>query len=104
VTNLAARLARIAKPGQILVGPETVQRLGRNYDIRKLTRKHLKNLDNPVDIYCLTSPLYPPSTGVLTPCRCTAPPSWDGFSCGQRGVSASCVTATAERGVAKHTS
>jgi class 3 adenylate cyclase len=59
VTNLAARLARIAKPGQILLGPKTAQRLGRSYDIRKLTRKHLKNLTDPVDVYCLAGSLYP---------------------------------------------
>jgi class 3 adenylate cyclase len=55
MTNLAARLADLAKPGQILVGPETVQRLGAGYDVRKLSRVYLKNLTDPVDIYSLGS-------------------------------------------------
>ncbi len=53
MTNLAARLACIAKPAQILVGPESVARLGRHYDVRKLMRTHLKNMTNPIDIYRL---------------------------------------------------
>lgn len=62
VTNLAARLAGLARPGQILVGPETVQRLGGRYDLRKLMRKHLKNMANPIDIYSLVGSLHIPST------------------------------------------
>jgi class 3 adenylate cyclase len=55
MTNLAARLAALAKPGQILVGPETIQRLGGGYVLRKLTRTYLKNIKDPVDIYSLGS-------------------------------------------------
>ena len=36
VTNLAARLAGMAKPGEILIGPETAQRLGDRYYLQRL--------------------------------------------------------------------
>jgi class 3 adenylate cyclase len=51
VTNLAARLAAIAEAGQLLVGPETMRRLGHRYRVEQLGREHLKNLDKAVDIY-----------------------------------------------------
>ena len=57
VTNLAARLASIAQPGQILVGPETAQRLGERYPVRRLSREHLKNLSEAIDVYCIVSQL-----------------------------------------------
>jgi class 3 adenylate cyclase len=50
VTNLAARLAGTAEAGQLLVGSETVRRLGGRYRVERLSRKHLKNLDEAVDI------------------------------------------------------
>jgi class 3 adenylate cyclase len=51
VTNLAARLAATAKAGQLLVGPETVRRLGQRYHVERLGSEHLKNLAEAVDIY-----------------------------------------------------
>jgi CheY-like chemotaxis protein len=51
VTNLAARLATVAQPGQLLVGPETARRLGRHYQVAPLGRAHLKNLSAALDIY-----------------------------------------------------
>jgi class 3 adenylate cyclase len=51
VTNLAARLAGLAEPGQILVGPETRQRLGNRYRLQLLGREHLKNLAEAIDIH-----------------------------------------------------
>jgi PAS domain S-box-containing protein len=51
VTNLAARLAGIAQPGQILAGAETVKRLGASYRVQRLSREYLKNLTEAVDIY-----------------------------------------------------
>lgn len=51
VTNLAARLAGIAQPGQILAGAETVERLGTSYRVQRLSREYLKNLTEAVDIY-----------------------------------------------------
>jgi class 3 adenylate cyclase len=56
MTNLAARLVDLAAPGQILLGPETVRRLGSRYPVQKLGRKRLKNLAEPIDIACLLSP------------------------------------------------
>ena len=53
VTNLAARLAGIAKPGDILIGPETARRLGTRYRLQRLGQEHLKNIDIPVEVYCL---------------------------------------------------
>ena len=44
VTNLAARLAATAQAGQLLVGLETVRRLGHRYQVERLGCEHLKNL------------------------------------------------------------
>jgi adenylate cyclase len=57
VTNLAARLAATAKAGQLLVGPETVRRLGQRYHVERLGREHLKNLAQAVDIYRILGPV-----------------------------------------------
>ncbi len=51
VTNLAARLAGMATANQILVGPETVRRLGGCYRLESLGRERLKNLTEAIDIY-----------------------------------------------------
>jgi PAS domain S-box-containing protein len=51
VTNLAARLAGIAQPGQVLAGAETVARLGASYRVQRLSREYLKNFTEAVDIY-----------------------------------------------------
>ena len=56
VTNLAARLASIAEAGQILVGPETVRRLGDRYCLQRLGRERLKNIAEAVDIHCILGP------------------------------------------------
>jgi class 3 adenylate cyclase len=51
VTNLAARLAAVAREGQVLAGPETVQRLGSHYRLEKLGLEHLKNVSEPIELY-----------------------------------------------------
>jgi adenylate cyclase len=56
VTNLAARLAAAAEAGQLLVGPETVRRLGNAYEVRRLGHAYLKNLDEPVEIWRVLGP------------------------------------------------
>lgn len=61
VTNLAARLADIAEPGQILIGPETAHRLDNRYTTQKMGCERLKNFTRKVDIYRLLPP-YPPNT------------------------------------------
>ena len=53
MTILAARLAGRAAPGQILIGPETLRRVGTHYAWQKLGCESLKNLAEPVDIYRL---------------------------------------------------
>ena len=50
VTNLAARLAATAGAGQLLVGPETVRRLGDGFRLERLGHACLKNLDEAVEI------------------------------------------------------
>jgi adenylate cyclase len=51
VTNLAARLAAAATPGQILAGPETVRRIGDRYRLDRLGPERLKNLAEAVELY-----------------------------------------------------
>jgi class 3 adenylate cyclase len=51
VTNLAARLAGMAKPGEILLGPETARRLGTRHHLQQLEPEHLKNIDLPIEIF-----------------------------------------------------
>jgi len=51
VTNLAARLAAAAQAGQVLAGPETVQRVGDRFRLERLGRESLKNIVEPVEIY-----------------------------------------------------
>ena len=60
VTNLAARLAGIATPGAILIGPETARRLGERYSLQRLGQEQLKNIATPVEIYGLSGHLPPP--------------------------------------------
>ena len=56
MTNLAARLADEAKPGQILVGTETVRRLDKRYRFQRLGYEHFKNITAPIEVYCLLGP------------------------------------------------
>jgi class 3 adenylate cyclase len=56
MTNLAARLADAAKPGRILVGPETVRRLGKHYLFQRLGCERFKNIADPIAIYRLLGP------------------------------------------------
>jgi adenylate cyclase len=53
VINLAARLAGVADAGQILVGPETVRRLGKRYRLDKMGSERLKNIADTVDIHLI---------------------------------------------------
>ena len=56
VTNLAARLASIADAGQILLGPQTVHRLGDRYRLQRLVRELLKNIAEAVDVHHILGP------------------------------------------------
>src|SRR5882724_866491 len=56
VTNLAARLASIADAGQILLGPQTVHRLGDRYRLQRLGRELLKNIAEAVNVHHILGP------------------------------------------------
>ena len=53
VPTLAARLTGRAGAGQIFTDYETAQRLGEKYPLRKEGAERLKNVAEPVDVYCL---------------------------------------------------
>lgn len=56
VTTLAARLAAAAGDGEILAGPETVQRLSGRYRLERVGRIHLKNLTEAIEVHRIVSP------------------------------------------------
>jgi class 3 adenylate cyclase len=56
VSNLAARLAGIATPGDILLGPEIARCLGDRYRLQRQAPASLKNIATPVEVYCLDAP------------------------------------------------
>lgn len=53
LTNLAARLASTARPGQILVGPETAKRVKDLFRLEGLGLTHFKNIKNAVEVFGL---------------------------------------------------
>jgi class 3 adenylate cyclase len=55
VTNLAARLAGVAGPGQIVVGAETAHRL-EGHRVERLPAGRLKNTQHPTEIYRVVPP------------------------------------------------
>ncbi len=67
VTNLAARLAGLAKEGQVLLGPETASRVGQGLALRSLGPHKLKNVAQPVEVW-------------------EAVPGWDSQPAGQGGA------------------
>ena len=56
VTNLSARLADVAKEGEIVAGPETVRRLAERYPLQSLGHEALKNIAEPVEIFQILGP------------------------------------------------
>lgn len=52
-TVLAARIAGLATEGEVLLGPETVNRLKEGFLIQPFGEHHLKNISNPVPVYRL---------------------------------------------------
>ena len=52
-TVLAARIAGLATDGKILLGPETVSRLQKNFFVQPFGEHHLKNISKPVPVYQL---------------------------------------------------
>ena len=56
VTNLAARLAGVAGPGDVVVGPETAARVRLRFVLELLGERELKNVSAPVRCYRLVPP------------------------------------------------
>jgi DNA-binding response OmpR family regulator len=56
VTNLAARLAGVAGPGQIVVGAETARRLG-GHQVERMPAERLKNTQQTTEIYRVVPPV-----------------------------------------------
>ncbi|HLF49946.1 MAG TPA: response regulator [Methylomirabilota bacterium] len=56
VTALAARLAAAAGEGEVLIGPETVARLGGRYRLERVGQERLKNLSEPIEIHRVIGP------------------------------------------------
>jgi class 3 adenylate cyclase len=67
VTNLAARLAGVADPGQILAGPETARRLGDRYRLDPVPSERLKNIGQAIDLFRVTRGASPPASPSATP-------------------------------------
>ncbi len=55
-TNLAARLAAAAEPGDIVVGPDTAERIRRFFVLRSLGEQRFKNISTPVAVYRVVPP------------------------------------------------
>lgn len=55
-TNLAARIAALAKGGEIMVGPETAERVKGNYVLEDTGERQLKNVSQPVRVFRLVPP------------------------------------------------
>lgn len=55
VTNLAARLAALAGPGEILAGPESAQRLAGSYRLETLGPQRLKNIGSDIEAHRVLS-------------------------------------------------
>jgi class 3 adenylate cyclase len=49
--NLAARLAGVARAGQILVGGETARRLCDRYTVESEGKRQFKNIEEGVEIF-----------------------------------------------------
>ena len=56
VINLAARLANVAKGGQVVAGPETIRRVAGRYDLEAPGPESLKNIADPVEIFRVLGP------------------------------------------------
>ena len=55
-TNLAARIAAVAKGGEIMLGAETAERVRANYVLEDAGEHRLKNVSEPVRIFRLVLP------------------------------------------------
>jgi len=55
-TNLAARVAGLTKGGEVMVGPETAERIKEHYVLQDAGEHQLKNVSQPVHVYRLVPP------------------------------------------------
>jgi class 3 adenylate cyclase len=55
-TNLAARIAGLTKGGEVMVGPETGDRIKTHYVLEDTGEHRLKNVSQPVRVYRLVPP------------------------------------------------
>jgi class 3 adenylate cyclase len=55
-TNLAARIAGLTKGGEVMVGPETAERIKEHYVLQGTGEHQLKNVSQPVRVFCLVPP------------------------------------------------
>jgi class 3 adenylate cyclase/HAMP domain-containing protein len=55
-TNLAARIAGLTKGGEVMVGPETAERIKEHYVLQDAGEHQLKNVSQTVRVFCLVPP------------------------------------------------
>jgi class 3 adenylate cyclase/HAMP domain-containing protein len=55
-TNLAARIAGLTKGGEVMVGPETAERIKEHYVLQDTGDHQLKNVSQPVRVFRLVPP------------------------------------------------
>jgi class 3 adenylate cyclase len=55
-TNLAARVAGLTKGGEVMVGPETAERIKEHYVLQDAGEHQLKNVSQPVRVFHLVPP------------------------------------------------
>jgi class 3 adenylate cyclase/HAMP domain-containing protein len=55
-TNLAARVAGLTKGGEVMVGPETAERIKEQYVLQDAGEHQLKNVSQPVHVFRLVPP------------------------------------------------
>ena len=55
-TNLAARVAGLTKGGEVMIGPETAERVKEHYVLQDAGEHQLKNVSQPVHVYRLVPP------------------------------------------------
>jgi len=55
-TNLAARIAGLTKGGEVMVGPETAERIKDQYVLQDAGEHQLKNVSQPVYVFRLVPP------------------------------------------------
>jgi class 3 adenylate cyclase len=55
VTIMAARLAQYAREGQIVIGEDTAQRVGKSFSLNRLGKVPLKNIEDSGEVYEISS-------------------------------------------------